>query len=59
MAHRGRLNLMVGLLGFPPTAIFHKLTGASELPNESGGSADVLSHLCKSTFMISLEFHTL
>lgn len=43
MAHRGRLNLMLGLLGYPPEALFHKLQGNSELP--SGGSADVLSHL--------------
>lgn len=43
MPHRGRLNLMIGLLGYPPEAIFHKLQGNSELPFE--GSADVLSHL--------------
>jgi probable 2-oxoglutarate dehydrogenase E1 component DHKTD1 len=45
MPHRGRLNLMVGLLGYPAAAIFHKLTGACELPAEWKGSADVLSHL--------------
>lgn len=36
---------MVGLLGFPAEAIFHKLSGVSELPSEWPGSADVLSHL--------------
>lgn len=46
MPHRGRLNLMVNLLGYPPEALFHKLTGASELPNDVPGTADVLSHLC-------------
>lgn len=43
MPHRGRLNLMTGLLGFPAEAIFHKLQGNSELACD--GSADVLSHL--------------
>lgn len=44
MAHRGRLNVMVGLLGYPAEAIFHKLqAGASELAGP--GTADVLSHL--------------
>lgn len=46
MAHRGRLNLMVGCLGYPAAAVFYKLTGSSELPPEWPGSADVLSHLC-------------
>jgi probable 2-oxoglutarate dehydrogenase E1 component DHKTD1 len=46
MAHRGRLNLMLGLLGYPAEALFHKLQGNSELPAEiSGATADVLSHL--------------
>ena len=26
MPHRGRLNLLTGLLDFPPTALFHKVT---------------------------------
>ena len=46
MAHRGRINLMIGLLGYPPQAVFHKLSGNSELPKEWSGTADVLSHLC-------------
>lgn len=36
---------MVGLLNYPAEAIFHKLSGASELPQDRAGSADVLSHL--------------
>lgn len=46
MAHRGRINLMVGCLDYPAAAVFHKLAGNSELPPEWPGSADVLSHLC-------------
>lgn len=45
MPHRGRLNLMTVLMNYPPEAIFHKLTGNSELPDGFEGSADVLSHL--------------
>ena len=45
MPHRGRLNLLTGLLEFPPTALFHKIKGGSELPDEYGGEGDVISHL--------------
>jgi len=44
MPHRGRLNLMVGFLKYPVEAIFHKLSGKSELRDERL-TADVLSHL--------------
>lgn len=47
MPHRGRLNLMVGLLGYPTEAIFYKLKGNSEL-SDTRLSADVLSHLSHS-----------
>jgi probable 2-oxoglutarate dehydrogenase E1 component DHKTD1 len=45
MPHRGRLNLMTNLMSYPAEAIFHKLLGNSELPENLKGSADVLSHL--------------
>lgn len=45
MPHRGRLNLMTSSMNYPPEAIFYKLKGHSELPEEITGSADVLSHL--------------
>lgn len=48
MAHRGRLNLLTGLLGVSPTKIFSKLLGKSELPNQAVFTADVLSHLVAS-----------
>lgn len=45
MPHRGRLNLLTGLLKFPPTALFHKIKGNSELPEGVEAEGDVLSHL--------------
>jgi probable 2-oxoglutarate dehydrogenase E1 component DHKTD1 len=59
MAHRGRINLMVGLLGYPAAAVFHKLAGNSELPAEWPGSADVLSHLCTSNTIRGLAIFSL
>ncbi|CDO71005.1 hypothetical protein BN946_scf184844.g9 [Trametes cinnabarina] len=34
MPHRGRLNFLTGLLEYPPSALFHKIKGGSELPLE-------------------------
>ncbi|KAI8577536.1 hypothetical protein K450DRAFT_282476 [Umbelopsis ramanniana AG] len=48
MPHRGRLNLLTDLLQYPPQALFHKLKGNSELPANTVGSGDVLSHLANS-----------
>jgi probable 2-oxoglutarate dehydrogenase E1 component DHKTD1 len=42
--HRGRLNLLTGLLEYPPSALFHKIKGGSELPEELGAEGDILSH---------------
>ena len=50
MPHRGRLNLLTDLLEFPPAALFHKIKGGSELPEEYGESGDVISHLSTSRF---------
>merc|ERR1719384_2090508 len=47
-AHRGRLNLLTGLLQFPPVAMFRKMKGLPEFPPEQSGAGDVLSHLCAS-----------
>lgn len=46
MPHRGRLNLMVGLLKYPLEALFSKLKGKPEMPEIKGFTGDVLSHLC-------------
>lgn len=45
MPHRGRLNLLTGLLEYNPTALFHKIKGGSEVDESLGVSGDVLSHL--------------
>jgi probable 2-oxoglutarate dehydrogenase E1 component DHKTD1 len=48
MPHRGRLNLLTDLLQYSPAALFHKIKGGYEIPEELGAEGDVLSHLCKS-----------
>lgn len=45
MPHRGRLNLLTDLLRYSPTAMFHKIKGGAEIPEELGAEGDVLSHL--------------
>uniref|UniRef100_A0A1A8KLI0 2-oxoadipate dehydrogenase complex component E1 n=1 Tax=Nothobranchius kuhntae TaxID=321403 RepID=A0A1A8KLI0_NOTKU len=48
MPHRGRLNLLTGLLQFPPELMFRKMRGLSEFPDTSPSIGDVLSHLTSS-----------
>ncbi|KAM6960870.1 2-oxoadipate dehydrogenase complex component E1 [Aplochiton taeniatus] len=48
MPHRGRLNLLTGLLQFPPELMFRKMRGLSEFPENSPSIGDVLSHLTSS-----------
>lgn len=48
MPHRGRLNLLTDLFQFPVTALFHKIKGNSEFPEDIKASGDVLSHLANS-----------
>ncbi|KXN83086.1 putative 2-oxoglutarate dehydrogenase E1 component DHKTD1, mitochondrial, partial [Leucoagaricus sp. SymC.cos] len=52
MPHRGRLNLLTDLLQYSPTALFHKIKGGSELPEELGAEGDVLSHLVSSPSLV-------
>lgn len=47
-AHRGRLNLLTGLLQFPPEILFRKLRGLSEFSDATGCTGDVISHLTSS-----------
>jgi len=47
MPHRGRLNLLTDLLQFNCAALFHKVKGNSEFPDNVPGTGDVLSHLGK------------
>jgi probable 2-oxoglutarate dehydrogenase E1 component DHKTD1 len=51
MAHRGRLNLLTGLLKFPPVRMFQKMKGMPEFPPDAQASGDVLSHLCNYLFI--------
>ncbi|XP_015685071.1 probable 2-oxoglutarate dehydrogenase E1 component DHKTD1, mitochondrial [Protobothrops mucrosquamatus] len=53
MPHRGRLNLLTGLLHFPPELMFRKMQGLSEFPEKSPAIGDVLSHL---TASVDLDF---
>ncbi|CAB1445989.1 unnamed protein product [Pleuronectes platessa] len=53
MPHRGRLNLLTGLLKFPPELMFRKMRGLSEFPDSSPAIGDVLSHLTSS---VKLDF---
>ncbi|XP_035231111.1 probable 2-oxoglutarate dehydrogenase E1 component DHKTD1, mitochondrial isoform X1 [Stegodyphus dumicola] len=51
--HRGRLNLLTGLLNFPPVAMFQKffmfqMMGFPEFSNDINATGDVLSHLTSS-----------
>ncbi|KAJ7781815.1 thiamine diphosphate-binding protein [Mycena maculata] len=48
MPHRGRLNLLTDLLRYSPTALFHKIRGGAEIPEDLGAEGDVLSHLVAS-----------
>ncbi|KZT04533.1 dehydrogenase E1 and transketolase domain-containing protein 1 [Laetiporus sulphureus 93-53] len=48
MPHRGRLNLLTGLLEYSPAALFHKIKGGAEFPEDLGASGDVISHLTAS-----------
>jgi probable 2-oxoglutarate dehydrogenase E1 component DHKTD1 len=45
MPHRGRLNLLTGILGYPADGLFHKIKGGSEFPPGIDASGDVISHL--------------
>ncbi|KAF8877232.1 dehydrogenase E1 and transketolase domain-containing protein 1 [Gymnopilus junonius] len=48
MPHRGRLNLLTDILKYSPAAMFHKIKGGFEIPEELGAEGDVLSHLVAS-----------
>jgi probable 2-oxoglutarate dehydrogenase E1 component DHKTD1 len=43
--HRGRLNLLTGMLHVSPTALFHKIRGNAEFYEGAPSVGDVLSHL--------------
>ncbi len=45
MSHRGRLNVLVNVMGKPYRQIFHEFQGGSANPSEVQGSGDVKYHL--------------
>ncbi|GBP95584.1 Probable 2-oxoglutarate dehydrogenase E1 component DHKTD1 homolog, mitochondrial [Eumeta japonica] len=49
MAHRGKLNVLSGLLRCPPVKIFHKISGNPEFPDEAASACDISTHLSSST----------
>lgn len=49
MPHRGRLNLLTGLLNFPPEKLFRKLRGLPEFPDDAQATGDVASHFISTT----------
>lgn len=53
--HRGRLNLLIGLLKMDPELLFSKIQGKSELPEIPKFVGDVISHLCKCFIHIFLQ----
>ncbi|XP_053605594.1 probable 2-oxoglutarate dehydrogenase E1 component DHKTD1 homolog, mitochondrial [Plodia interpunctella] len=49
MAHRGKLNVLSGLLQCPPVKIFSKFSGKPEFPHETDAVCDISTHLSAST----------
>lgn len=45
MSHRGRLNVLVSVMGKPYSALFHEFLGGSSNPDDVEGSGDVKYHL--------------
>ncbi|CAH2261934.1 jg6996 [Pararge aegeria aegeria] len=57
MAHRGKLNVLSGLMQCPPVKIFHKFNGNPEFPAEANSACDIATHLSASSD-ISMNGHT-
>nr|CAD7450354.1 unnamed protein product [Timema bartmani] len=49
MPHRGRFNLLTGLLRLSPVQLFRKFKGLSEFPTNVKATGDVASHLSEYT----------
>jgi 2-oxoglutarate dehydrogenase E1 component len=45
MAHRGRLNMLVNILGKPPKTLFNEFEGKFEHPDDPAHSGDVKYHM--------------
>ena len=58
-AHRGRLALLVALLGYPARKLFHKLDGRDDIPAALPGLDDVSSHIYASGELGGVRFSLL
>lgn len=47
MPHRGKLNVLTGLLGCPPAKIFMKFRGLPEFPMSTKAMCDIAQHFSK------------
>ncbi|KAK9892284.1 hypothetical protein WA026_019091 [Henosepilachna vigintioctopunctata] len=45
LPHRGRLNILTGLLKYPPALMFRRLKGEKDFPDTYQATGDVLSHI--------------
>ncbi|WP_140984350.1 2-oxoglutarate dehydrogenase E1 component [Asticcacaulis tiandongensis] len=45
MAHRGRLNVLCGVMGKPYRAVFHEFQGGSSVPLDTDSTGDVKYHM--------------
>jgi len=45
MAHRGRLNVLCGVMGKPYRAVFHEFQGGSTVPLDTDSTGDVKYHM--------------
>lgn len=50
IAHRGRLNLMICMLGLNPVQFFAKIKGKSEFPSSVTVTGDISHHFRKSLY---------
>ncbi|CAB0042711.1 unnamed protein product [Trichogramma brassicae] len=49
MPHRGRLNFITGMMGFPLEKLFRKLRGESEFPEDAKATGDISFHMIGQT----------
>jgi probable 2-oxoglutarate dehydrogenase E1 component DHKTD1 len=52
IAHRGRLNLMIGLLNLDPALLFAKMKGKSEFSPNVTATGDISHHFRKKIHLI-------
>ena len=60
MPHRGRLNVLLGLLGYPPAGLFRKIKGGSEIPEDftQGEVGHSFSSIAGTVFVVFIAGRT-